>query len=301
MKIFDHQSAAYQELLIRAQTYFAGHWRHLPIKTRWHSLIIGPTGGGKSALGTILAAETGAALLRINVTGWMPSGAHNRAVAETISTIIEHIHSHPKSILFLDEIDKVGYETPWNSYIRGELFEILDGVFPVGAKGTEDSSLAVDDQGTLSLSQRNTLAEKLCTTTFVIGAGTFQDFYEAQGGSGQIGFQPEHQTLLQSFGPTPEIIAKKLPREVVNRFNSSLLLIPQLDPSHYKLIAHQAEQSLPSWIQPAFREAASVRLTQAIAARSGCRFVEEALSDALKCAKAPASEPPSPEPDLCDW
>lgn len=121
MKIFSHQSAAYAELLLRAQTFFAGNWRNLPIKARWHSLILGPTGTGKSTLGTLLAEATGAALCRINIAGYMPSGAHNRAVAETISIIIDHIHRHSKSILFFEEIEKIWHDTSWNAYIRGEL------------------------------------------------------------------------------------------------------------------------------------------------------------------------------------
>lgn len=294
MKIFSHQVDAYSELVKRAETYFAGHWRNLPINTRWHSLIIGPTGSGKSALASKLAEESGA-LLRINVTGWIPSGAHNRAVAETISSIIEHIHAHPRSILFFDEIDKLMEDTAWNSYIRGELFELLDGRFPVGSKGTAGSSLDVDDDGTLTVLQRIQLDEKLSSSTFIIAAGTFQEFYETQG-VGKIGFHPGPYRPAESMGPTAEVIVKRLPRELLNRFNSSILLIPQLESSHYELIAQQAERSLPEWIRPAFRKAASIRMKQAIAAHSGCRYVEEALSDALKTTKAPSPELPEPEP-----
>lgn len=303
MKIFSHQAAAYQELLLRAQTYFEGNWRDLPIKTRWASLVLGPTGAGKSALGMMLSADTAASLLRVNVSGWMPSGAHNRAVAETISTIIDHIHRHQKTILFLDEIEKIWHQTSWNSYIKGELFEILDGNLPTGAKGIGDGGLDTDEEGTLTYSQTASVVEKLRSSTFILGAGTFQDFYEEQSSSAQIGFHPEHRHKSPTSGPTADIIAKKLPRELLNRFDSSLLFLPPLEPHHYQLIAQQAEQSLPAWIQPAFRAAAAGRINQAIAARSGCRFIEEALSDALKHTKAPTPtpDPPTPEPDPCDW
>ncbi len=300
MKLFSHQTSAYQELLLRAKTYFEGNWRELPIKTRWASLVLGPTGAGKSALGMMLSADTEASLLRVNVSGWMPSGAHNRAVAETISTIIDHIHSHEKTILFFDEIDKIWHETSWNSYIKGELFELLDGNLPTGAKGIGDGGLDADEEGTLTYSQTASVVEKLCSSTFILAAGTFQDFYEEQSSSAQIGFHPEHLHRCPASGPNADVIAKKLPRELLNRFDASLLFLPPLEPHQYKLIAQQAEQSLPSWIQAAFREAASERIKQAIAARSGCRFVEAALSDALKHTKAPTPEPPAPEPDPCE-
>ncbi len=248
-------------------------------------------------LAGLLAQETGAALLRVSVPGWMPSGAHNRAVAETISTIIEHINTHSRSVIFLDELDKLNWsDSSWNSYIKAELFEILDGRMPSGAKLVGDE----DEDGTLTGSQLVRLTEKFCSSTFIIGAGTFQDFYEMQSNPTQIGFHHELNSQQKS-NPSTEILVKKLPRELLNRFNSALLFLPGLEPSHYKLIADQAEKSLPAWLQSAFKSAAANRIERAIAAQSGCRYIEEALADALKCTKAPAPEPQSEEPDLCDW
>jgi Cdc6-like AAA superfamily ATPase len=58
VKIFAHQSAAFEKLLAGARTYFSGTWNGLPIRVRFHLLIIGPTGTGKTALASILAEET---------------------------------------------------------------------------------------------------------------------------------------------------------------------------------------------------------------------------------------------------
>lgn len=248
-------------------------------------------------LAGLLAQETGAALLRVSVPGWMPSGAHNRAVAETITTIIEHISTHPRSIIFLNELDKLHWnDASWCSYIKCELFEILDGRLPSGAKLVGDE----DEDGLLTGSQLVRLTEKLCSSTFVIGAGTFQEHYESQSCFTKIGFHLEQNSQPKS-GPSPDNIAKKIPRELLNRFNSTLLFLPALEPAHYKLIAEQAEKSLPAWIRSAFQAAAANRIEHAIAAQSGCRFVEEALADALKWTKAPTPEPQIEEPDLCDW
>lgn len=280
MKIFSHQATAYRQLLTRAQTFFAGHWRGLNLRCRWHSLIIGPTASGKTALASILAEETGAALLRINVTNWMPSGANNRAVAETLETIVSHINAYSRSILFLDEVDKIYHETPWMGYIRGELFEILDGRLPLGTKppafGEED--------GEAQFPTEKSLSEKLRSTVFIVGAGTFQQFYETRR-SPSIGF---HHTEPESgTGPTADYIAQKLPRELATRFNSQLLFIPELSPIHYQALVHEAEKSLPDWLVPAFRQAATRRMAQAISVKSGCRFLEEAVMDALQITQPP--------------
>ena len=286
MKIFAHQASAYRELLARAQTFFAGHWRHLPIRCRWHSLVIGPTASGKTALASILSEDTGAGLLRVNVSNWMPAGANNRAVAETLETVVSHINAHNRSILFFDELDKIYHETPWMGYIRGELFEWLDGRLPLG---TKPPAFGEDDYEAQFPTEKS-LSEKLRSTVFIVGAGTFQQFYETRR-SPSIGFNPTEPE--SGIGPTADYIAQKLPRELTTRFNSQLLFLPELSPIHYQTLIREAEKSLPDWIAPAFRRAAILRMEQAIAVKSGCRFIEEALADALQISQPP----PKPEED----
>lgn len=300
MKVFSHQAAAYEELLIRAQTFFAGHWRQLPIKTRWHSLVIGPTGSGKTTLAAMLAAAVDAEPLRIGAPSWIPSGAHNRACAETLTVIADHVSTHQRTLLFVDELEKLHFDTSWNSYIFCELYDILDGRWPAGIRGGESSTLQVDGEGTLTLSQRNTLTEKMMASTFILAAATFQDFYEERSAR-SIGFHGDAEVQGVSLGPTYDTLTKKLPRELLNRFHSTHVLLPELSPVHYQQIAEEAEKTLPQWIQSAFHEAAAIRMKHAIAAKAGCRFVEEALMDALKCTKTPSPDVPECEPDPWDW
>ncbi len=289
--LFPHQKDAFAELLARARAYFAGEWRAFSIKTRWHSLLVGPTGTGKTAIASLLADGVGAALLRVSVTGWMPAGAHNRAVGETLPGILRHIATHPKTILFLDELDKIYHENSWNSYVRGELFELLDGRWPVGLKIDNDDE-DDDEKESLAPKEQQT-GEKLLNTTFILAAGTFQQYYEEQGGERKtIGFHSAVAPAPCSAGPTADLIGQRLPRELTNRFNSQLVLLPPLTPRHYRALVKQAEKSLPAWLAPAFREAAAKRLDQAIAAKSGCRFVEEALVDAIKATPVPGVPAP---------
>lgn len=279
--LFDHQSAAFAELLARAQAYFRGEWRSLLIGTRWHSLLVGPTGTGKTAIVSLLAKATGAALKRVSIPGFMPAGAHNRAVGETLPSLLKHIASNHKTILFLDEIDKIQHDSPWNSYIRGELFELLDGRWQTDLK-TSDGDDEDSVEAVAECTERLT-GEKLRTATFVVGAGTFQQFYDAENAEQKvIGFHSSDHEANETVGLNAAMIAERLPRELTNRFNSQLILLPTLAPRHYDALIRQTERSLPKHLLQAFRRAAEKRLPQAIAAKSGCRFVEDALVDALK-------------------
>ena len=294
MKVFPHQAAAFEELVARAETYFDGKWREITsLQTKFHTLVAGSSGTGKSRLMDFLAASVGASALRIATPGWMPAGAHNRSVKETVSSIASHIIAHDRTILVLDEIDKIyksgnvtdgggggGTDTGWLTYIRGEIYQILDGRFDPGMRSVTDD----DDDSDVSMEQ---LSEKLRNSVFVVGIGTFQDFFD-QSPKVPIGFGGSNESLQQIDAAEA---ATRLPREMANRFHGGLVVLPPLEPQHYKHIAKQAAKSLPVWIQPAFLAAAYNRIEDAIASKKGVRFAEEALLDALMATREPAHQP----------
>jgi len=284
MNLFNHQKAAYEQIVALAQTYFQGHWQRLDIQTRWHTLLLGPTGVGKSAMAKMVARATGAAVCQINLPSWMPSGAHDRATAQTLPLILKHIVGHPRTLLFLDEFDKAHanagqtgsaqFSSPWMSYIRSELYELLDGRWPAGIKFERDEE---DDE---SASGEHLSGEKLRTKTFVLAAGTFQFFYDIKP-SRSVGFHKPLESCTATLAPSYDTIIEMMPRELGNRFGHFVAL-PQLTAGDYRNLARQAEARLPKWITPAFRHAVSKRLSQAIETKAGCRFVELALAEALQ-------------------
>jgi hypothetical protein len=81
---------------------------------------------------------------------------------------------------------------------------------------------------------------------------------------------------------TADIIAEKMPRELANRFNSTLIRIPELSPADYHRIAQEAENKLPLRMQAAFRAEVATRIQGAISAKKGVRFLEEAMMEVLK-------------------
>ena len=294
MQVVDHQIAALEELTARARAFYAGIWRNIPIRTRFHSLLVGPTGTGKTTLATMAAKAVGvgAELVRVSVPGWVPAGSTGRSVAETIATIAQSVDKNKRTLLVLDELDKAcapasnsfSYsDSPWQQHCRLEIYELLDGLWPHGLKipDTEND----DDETTQKSPSRDLLTQKLQETVFILGVGTFQSFFDSAPSRRTIGFCGGDHTTEDEI--SLDVITDKLPRELTNRFGD-LIRLPELRAEHYRLIARQAEESLPEEMRHAFRQEIARRIESAISAKKGVRFIEEALLEVLK------SLPPEP-------
>jgi len=290
-----HQKEALDEIIARAKAYYAGNWHDLPILPRWHSLVCGQTGVGKTALGVLAAAASGASLLRLSSPGYMPCGAHQRGTRESISVIAEHVARHDRTMLVLDEIDKLldagasgnggsstGGGDSWRSYIRGEIYDLADGRWPSGLRLPDD-----DHCHEIPLDM---LTSKLRESVFIIGIGTFQDWYDHSSANRSMGFNAELNPYRLQI--TADVVASRIPRELANRFNSDLIKMPDLQPSDYLKIAHEAERKLPVDLQQAFRTEVNRRIKGAIDAKKGVRFLEECIMQVLKKASI-VSECPS--------
>jgi SpoVK/Ycf46/Vps4 family AAA+-type ATPase len=291
----DHQKEALDEIIARAKAYYAGTWRKLPIRPRWHSLICGPTGVGKTALAVLATEATGASLLRLSAPGYMPCGAHQRGTRESITVIAEHVARHDRTMLVIDEIDKLvdtgvasgnggsstGGGDSWRSYIRGEIYDLADGRWPSGLRPPEDEHCEE-----ISL---DVLTRKLRESVFVIGIGTFQDWYDCSSSQRSMGFSAETNPRRTQI--TADVVASRIPRELANRFNSDLIKLPDLQPGDYRKIALEAERKLPVDLQQAFRAEVNRRIQGAIDARRGVRFLEECIMQVLKNASMTPCHP----------
>ncbi len=295
MEPLAHQRAALDEITARARAYFAGDWQQLPVIPRWASLMIGPTGTGKTAVAAMAAEALGdydpatlmwgnpVSLLRVSAPNWMPSGANNRGTRETISVIAEHVAKHDRTLLAIDEIEKItdrDGDSSWKMYCRGELFDLLDGRWPSGLTLPEVDDDTVDPTIV-------TLTEKLKETVFFLAIGTFQSWFDDSTSRRTMGFGAETDPANDEL--TADIVAEKMPRELANRLNSSLIRIQELTPADYHRIANEAADKLPQRMQQAFRAEVQRRIPGAIAAKKGVRFLEECIMEVLK------TLPPSPE------
>ena len=287
MKPLDHQIAALTEIVARAKAFYDGYWRELPIKPRFNTMVVAPTGSGKTALASMAAEAIGATLLRLSVPGWIPAGSTGRTVAETIGTIAQAVALNQRTLLVLDELDKATPPTSstttssWQQYGMLEIFDLLDGRWPEGLKLPDD---AEDNE-----ISREDLTAKLQTSVFILGVGTFQDYFDGSGNKQTIGFGAESDTETDEI--SSDDLLEKLPRELVNRF-SDLIRLPELQADHYRRIAKQACDSLPLRIRQAFSEAVAARIGAAISEKRGVRFLEESLMEVLK------NLPPEPKYEI---
>lgn len=291
MEALTHQKAALAEIVARARAYFSANTyalKSLPIQPRWATILCAPTGSGKTALAYMAAqAEfVEASPLRISIPGWIPCGAHQRGVKETIRVIANHVGSNSRTLLVLDEIDKLNATggDPWQGYVKGEIYELLDRRWPTGLNDIEDN-----DDNVIPI---DTLTDRLKNNVFILSVGTFQGWFDSSHNRRTIGFG--NDSVIATEEISAEQIAELIPRELANRHNSTIVRLPELQPADYHRIAKEIINKLPEQMQEPFRAEVELRIHGAISARKGVRFLEEAMTATL------VSLPPEPLQNLIE-
>lgn len=292
MHALDHQREALEEITRRARAYFKGDWHNLPIQPRWASLMVGPTGTGKTAVAAMAAEAVGASMIRVSLPSWMPLGAHNRGTKETIAVISTHVARNDRTILVCDEVEKIfgdrnlnGSGDGWRAYLANELFDLCDGRWPTGLKDSDGDDMTAADL--------EALTTKLKTTVFVLAIGTFQDWFDSSKTRRGIGFGAEINPEADEL--TADIVANRMPREMANRLNGSLIRIPELKPEDYHRIAKEAESKIPEYMRLPFQVEVAKRIPSAISAKKGVRFIEESMMEVLQ-SLPPKTHQKNPEP-----
>jgi SpoVK/Ycf46/Vps4 family AAA+-type ATPase len=293
MQPLTHQREALAEITRRARAYYSGDWTELPVVPRWASLMVAPSGVGKTAVAAMAAAASSASMLRVSLPSWMPLGAHNRGTKETIRAIAEHVATHDRTMLVIDEIEKIfggdrnmnGAGDGWRAYLANELFDLVDRRWPTGLKDSDGDDMTAADL--------ETLTTKLKTTVFVLAIGTFQDWFDSADSRRSIGFGAEIAPTTDEL--SADIIAQKMPRELANRFNREIIRIPELSPDDYHRVANEVENQLPIRMREAYLREVQRQLPGAIAAKKGVRFVEEVM---LAVLVGHHPEPAQPIPEI---
>ncbi len=280
----DYQRPAFEKLVRLGRAVKAASFQSIAIKCRTTTLIVGPSGSGKSHLARIVAGELGEGLgshfLTVSALEWVPICSGTRGAETTWKLLAQVLLSaiktpedkpgkRPIVVIFIDEIDKLSGTTDWAGYIRTECFTLLDKVLPLGLKDKDDDIYCPK--------QRERMQEVLSRRTLILAAGAFQHLWDARG-KPQMGFgeSPKDESV-----PDLSRLVETLPRELVNRFRADLVVLPEPKESDYQDMLLRSADLLPAEMQNGFLALGETRIEKAIVCRSGFRFVEELLIDFL--------------------
>ncbi|MFT3991219.1 MAG: AAA family ATPase [Luteolibacter sp.] len=300
MILSPQQETALQTLLPVARIATSGIRAGLPVTPRTHTLIIGPSGSGKSFLGRKLGEVLGIPVLVINVCNWMVAGA--RSDQWTSSMIADWLDRLPGGgILVLDELDKLGAGegsyggSDWNRNTILEIFDWLDGVVPSSAKlpleSIEAEELFTPDAGR---NQREKLGTIIRERVMILGVGAWQSAWRSN--ARQLGFNAAKESLLPA-PPSREQILQSIYPELRQRFRDDIVLLPAMLPDDYAKVAREIAQKIPPKLVPAWKKEIGGVLRRAADGSLGMRALEELLLTALVLSGAgnEPSEAPAPQ------
>jgi len=270
--VFDHQEAAFRKLCLLTETCSTLDRGYLPLKPRTNTLLVGPSGSGKTHLVSAVAKVTGAQFLSLSISEWVLLGCSTRGAVPTWPAIVDFLYKNEQSkgvLIFLDELDKISGKSTWEAYQRTEIFKLLDLDIPTGMCDRNEEKIS---------NYEYEKAQKVLTTkTMIVGAGAFQNLWDhpvkSCGGFGA------HEIGEVSLSPSK--LTETIPRELVNRFRSEILILPEMKQSDYEEILLKSAESMPEYLQRTYMELGLERIQRACEAKQGCRFVEELLLDSL--------------------
>lgn len=270
--LFQHQQSAYNELLKTARAFFDGDWQDLPVRPRFNRFVTGPTGLGKTTIVGEVAREIGVPMFQLSASNWIPLGASERGARLTWLDIADFCLQNEKGIIFLDETDKIGVESPWASFVRVEIFALLDHSIPLNLSL---STLQNDEDPVPTEELRGTICNRLRNRMLIIGAGAFQSKW-AERNQKSCGF---HAGTTASMAPEFAITEMHdvIPAELANRFSSQILQLRPLNAEDYRRMAEHAAKTLSAKHSARFLELAAQHVDAAVTNQSGCRWVEELL------------------------
>ena len=274
------QQALLTRLLPVARIATSGCRQDLPVQVMTNSLIIGPSGGGKTTLASKLGSVLDIPLLIINVSTWVVLSAKNEPW--TFSLICQWLASLQDGggILVMDEICSLDSNSSWLSHVRLECQSILDGIIPLAARLTRPPSDEVwetpPNEPPDSI-QREVLAERLRSRVFIVACGAFQNAYRSN--SRQIGFG---SGTAQLQPPSREQIIESIEPELRQRFRNEVGWLPPLACSDYvKVSAQIANRISDTRTRNAWNRLAGPAIEEAVAGGLGMRIFEELMLSSL--------------------
>jgi hypothetical protein len=167
--IMGHQRQIYERLLAIGRACFSVQRHTLPTRLKTNTLLIGPTGVGKTFLVEAAARELDVPFLPIAISNWVILSGTDRGTQTTWVSIADFLYRNRTAagvVIFLDEIDKQRHNpSSWDQQAQVESFLLLDGRVPSFLKDT--------DENVISDGTRSVVQDMLANRTLIIAGGAF--------------------------------------------------------------------------------------------------------------------------------
>ncbi len=275
--VFAHQRQAFDQLVELTQIALYTQSQCFPIRPRTNSLVVGPTGSGKTYLASAVAKALSIPILLISISEWVLIACSTRGAGITWPAIVEFLSKNKTAdgvIIAIDEIDKLNRDRTSSSsyevFLLTEAFSLFDRRIPNNLRDQDENEL-------IGSSTMESAREVLASRTMLIGMGAFQDVWEAQQAA-SIGFGRDSSSPEM---PSLKKLAESIPPELANRFRSEVLILPPLKESDYQTMLAQCAEKIPGNFRERFLAMGKQAIPLAVHNRKGPRFLEELLVDLL--------------------
>ncbi len=282
--ILPHQRDAFDRLSALARACIYGNFSNLPIRIRPAVFVTGPSGSGKTHIARALAKSMNLAYFSISISEWILLGSSNRGAVSTWPAICQFLSRSARGegcIVFLDELDKIrtGGGAEYSRFLLTEIYTLLDFRVPQNMRDGDGDPI----RETTIRDAETMLRER----TLIIGAGAFQEIWNET--KPLIGFGASAVQLPEP--PDLNKLAQYVPRELIARFGSRLVVLQPLVEKDYRDMLATIVPRLPDHWRSKFEQLALRRIPEAVRQQQGTRFFEELLLDVVVSERMEISAP----------